>query len=46
MAAPARLETDEVFPTVTAPVADDGEMTLPDDLEGSWALVVFYRGHW
>lgn len=46
MAAPTRLETGEVFPTVSASAADGGKMTLPDDLEGSWALVVFYRGHW
>ncbi len=46
MAAPNRLENGEVFPTVTASAVDGGEMTLPDDLEGSWALVVFYRGHW
>lgn len=46
MAAPIRLENGEVFPAVTASAVDDGEMTLPDDLEGSWALIVFYRGHW
>lgn len=46
MAAPTRLGNGEVFPTVTAPAVDNGAMTLPDDLEGSWALIVFYRGHW
>lgn len=46
MAAPTRLENGDVFPTVSAAAADGSEMTLPDDLEGSWALIVFYRGHW
>lgn len=46
MAAPARLENGDVFPTLTAPSVDDGEMTLPEELEGSWSAIVFYRGHW
>lgn len=46
MATPGKLENGEVFPTVSASAVDGGEMTLPHDLEGSWALVVFYRGHW
>lgn len=43
---PKRLENGDRLPSLTAPVVDDGEMTLPDDLAGSWALIVFYRGHW
>lgn len=46
MGTPTRLKNGDVLPTITAPVVDDGEMTLPDDLEGSWTVVVFYRGHW
>lgn len=46
MAVPRRLENGDTLPSLTAPVVDDGEMTLPDDLKGSWAVIVFYRGHW
>lgn len=41
-----RLENGDRFPTLTAPTVDGGETTLPDDLEGDWAVLIFYRGHW
>lgn len=41
-----RVENGERMPTVRADRVDGDPMTLPDDLEGRWALVVFYRGHW
>lgn len=44
--ATTRLENGARFPSLTASVVDDDEMTLPDDLQGSWSLIVFYRGHW
>ncbi|MFW6088331.1 MAG: hypothetical protein ACODAB_01175 [Gemmatimonadota bacterium] len=44
--APNRLDDGDRLPSLTAPVVGDGEITLPDDVEGSWSLIVFYRGHW
>jgi len=41
-----RLENDQQFPTITARKVGGGEMTIPADLAGSWAVVLFYRGDW
>ena len=40
------LRNGEHFPTITASLVGGGEMTIPQDLEGQWAVVLFYRGHW
>lgn len=42
----ARLEKDDTLPTLTASAVEGGQMTLPDDFEGAWSVLVFYRGHW
>lgn len=42
----ARLENGDRFPSLTASTVEEGKMTLPDDMEGDWVLVDFYRGHW
>src|SRR5437588_9805096 len=41
-----RLHNGERFPTITAPRVGGGEMTIPQDLAGRWAVLLFYRGHW
>ena len=41
-----KLENGDPFPTLEAPRVSGGPMKLPGDLDGSWSLVVFYRGHW
>lgn len=41
-----RLENGDRLPSLTAPRVEGGSLTLPDDVEGQWALVAFYRGHW
>ena len=40
------LNNGQVFPTITASRVGGGEMTLPQDLGGKWAILLFYRGHW
>lgn len=41
-----QLVPKDLFPTVSG-VATDGEwVTLPDAASGSWAVLLFYRGHW
>lgn len=42
----SKLENGDMLPEITAPGAGTGRMTLPDDLAGSWSVLVFYRGHW
>lgn len=41
-----KLQNGDRFPSLTADRLDGTTMTLPDDLAGSWSLVLFYRGHW
>ena len=40
------LDTGDDFPSLEIPRAGGGVMTLPDDLLGSWGVVLFYRSHW
>lgn len=40
------LINGQQFPTMTASRVGGGEMTIPQDLEGRWAILLFYRGHW
>ena len=40
------LTNGPIFPTITAARVDGGTMTIPQDLEGKWAVLLFYRGHW
>jgi peroxiredoxin len=41
-----RLSNGEHFPTITASRVGGGEMSIPEDLAGRWAVLLFYRGHW
>ncbi len=41
-----RLENGEKFPRLAAERVGGGSMTIPDDLSGRWAVLLFYRGHW
>ncbi len=40
------LDTGDDFPRLTIPKVGGGEIVLPDDLAGSWGVVLFYRSHW
>lgn len=40
------LKTGDPFPTIEAETVSGASVTLPDDLRGSPAVVLFYRGHW
>lgn len=40
------LTNGQLFPTITASHVGGGEFTVPDDLAGRWAVLLFYRGHW
>lgn len=40
------LETGDPFPNIEAETVSGANVTLPDDLKGSPAVVLFYRGHW
>ena len=40
------LANGQQFPTITAPRVGGGEMTIPQNTEGKWTVLLFYRGHW
>ncbi len=40
------LHPGDRFPTLTVPLTGDGTLVLPDDLAGSFGVVLFYRGAW
>jgi len=41
-----RLKNDEQLPTIVGPKVGGDRMTIPDDLAGTWSVVLVYRGHW
>lgn len=40
------LNIDDIFPTLEIDLVNDNKLTVPADLLGSWAVVLFYRGGW
>ena len=42
----SRLRNGDVFPDLVIDVVNRGAMTLPRDLAGSYAVILFYRGSW
>ena len=40
------LDTGDDFPKLEISKAGGGKISLPDDLRGSWGVVIFYRSHW
>jgi peroxiredoxin len=40
------LNPGDTFPAIIVPRAGGGTITLPDDLAGGFAVVLFYRGSW
>ena len=41
-----KLNLMDTFPSLTLNLAGGGTMTLPDDVQTPYAIVLFYRGHW
>ena len=41
-----KLTGGDQFPSLELKVAGGGTVTLPQDIETPYALVLFYRGHW
>ena len=40
------FQTGETFPALTVDTVGGGRIALPDDLTGSYGVVLFYRGAW
>ena len=41
-----RLENAQTFPHLVVPAVGGGKLTLPEDVAGRWATILFYRGSW
>jgi peroxiredoxin len=41
-----KLDTGDVFPTLTLQLVDGQSLTIPDDLDAKYQVILFYRGHW
>jgi len=41
-----KLDTGDVFPQLSLSLVGGGAMTVPDDIGGNYAVLLFYRGHW
>lgn len=41
-----RLENGQIFPSLQLPLVGGGTLSLPEDLDGSFGVVLVYRGAW
>ena len=41
-----KLRAGDTFPSVTLNLVGGGSVTIPDDLQSDFGVVLFYRGHW
>ncbi len=41
-----RLQNGQLFPSLEIPAVGGGRLSLPDDLAGSYGVILIYRGHW
>jgi peroxiredoxin len=42
----SRLQNGQLFPSLSVPAVGGGTISLPDDLAGSYGIVLIYRGSW
>ena len=42
----SRLHNGQQFPSLAVPAVGGGTISLPDDLAGSYGIVLIYRGSW
>ena len=41
-----KLNTGDRFPRLTLDLVGGGRLTVPDDLDAKYKVILFYRGHW
>jgi elongation factor P hydroxylase len=41
-----KLGPGSVFPEMAVNIVGGDPINLPDDLEGKYNVILFYRGHW
>ncbi len=40
------LEPGRPFPSISGTTTKNNQLDIPGDLEGKWAVLLFYRGGW
>lgn len=40
-----RLDSGDRFPTVEGETLEGGTIAVPDDIDRTWKVLLFYRGH-
>jgi peroxiredoxin len=41
-----KLDIGDPIPKLTFQLIDGRTLTIPDDLQGNWGVLLVYRGHW
>ena len=41
-----KLDLGDVLPRMALTFTDERQMTLPDQIESRYNILIFYRGHW
>lgn len=41
-----KLGIGSTFPSMTVDLVGGGQISLPDDLDARYRVILFYRGHW
>ena len=41
-----KLNTGDTFPALTLDLVDGTKLTVPQDLDARYNVLLFYRGHW
>ena len=41
-----KLNAGDLFPGMTLQLVNGESTTLPDNIDGDYQVVLFYRGHW
>ncbi len=41
-----KLDAGTAFPTMKLALVSGDTITLPDDIQAAYQVVLFYRGHW
>ena len=41
-----KLGIGSTFPNLTVDLVGGGQISLPDDLDARYRVILFYRGHW
>ena len=41
-----KLNTGDVFPSLSLDLVSGGNLALPDGVDAKYRIILFYRGHW